>query len=116
MTAGTRNLLSREVLARTKRGVGIINIGRAGSVDYAALADLLRSGHVGGAILDVFSPEPLPAGSQLWSTPNLIVSPHVSSDDRDGYMLGTMNLVCRNLRRLLARRPLENIIQQDRGY
>ena len=116
LTAGTRNLLSREVLARTKRGVGIINIGRAGSVDYAALAALLRSGHVGGAILDVFSPEPLPADSPLWSTPNLIVSPHVSSDDRDGYMLGTMNLVCRNLRRLLARRPLENVIRQDRGY
>ena len=67
LTAQTRDLLSSEVLASTKPGVGIINMGRAGIIDYAALTALLANGHVSGAILDVFSPEPLPANSALWS-------------------------------------------------
>jgi phosphoglycerate dehydrogenase-like enzyme len=116
MTPATEHLLDRDVLRRTKPGVGIVNIGRARTIDYTALAALLRSGHVSGAVLDVFSPEPLPSSSELWSTPNLIISPHVSSDDRDGYMLATMDLVCGNLRRLLARRPLENVVVPARGY
>ena len=116
LTAQTRNLLDRKVLASTKAGVGIINIGRAGVIDYTALAALLTSRHVSGAILDVFSPEPLPPDSALWSTPNLIISPHVSSDDLDGYMTGTMDLVCRNLRRLMARRPLENVVDRHLEY
>ena len=116
LTAQTRNLLDRKVLASTKAGVGIINMGRAGVVDYTAMAALLTSGHVGGAILNVFSPEPLPPNSKLWSTPNLIVSPHVSSDDLDGYMTGTMNLVCRNLRRLMARRSHENVVNRHLEY
>jgi phosphoglycerate dehydrogenase-like enzyme len=69
-----------------------------------------------GAILDVFAPEPLPASSPLWSAPNLIVNPHVSSDDAARYMADTMGLVCRNVRRLLARRPLENVISAAQGY
>ena len=109
LTPDTRNLLSGKVLRKTKAGVGIVNIGRAGVIDYPALAKLLRSGHVSGAILDVFDQEPLPPTSELWATPNLIVSPHVSSDDLDGYMLATMNLVCRNLRRLISGRPFEAI-------
>ena len=116
MTPKTEHLLSRKVLEKTKRGVGIINMGRAGTVDYAALAALLRSGHVSGAVLDVHAPEPLPRSSPLWSTPNLILSPHVSSDDLDGYMLNVMNLVCRNVRRLMSDRPLENLIDRERGY
>jgi phosphoglycerate dehydrogenase-like enzyme len=116
MTTQTRNLLDREVLASTKAGVGIVNMGRAGVVDYAALAALLTQGHVSGAILDVFSPEPLAPDAELWSTRNLIISPHVSSDDRDGYMTGTMNLVCENLRRLIARRPLKNVVDTRLEY
>ena len=116
LTAQTRNLIDGKVLASTKAGVGIINVGRAGVIDYPALAKLLTSGHVSGAILDVFAPEPLPADSPLWSTPNLIISPHVSSDDLDGYMTGTMNLVCQNLRRLAARRPLKNVVSRDFEY
>lgn len=116
LTAQTRNLLSARVLAATKPGVGIINMGRAAVIDYAALTALLESGHVSGAILDVFSPEPLPPDSALWAARNLIITPHVSSDDLDGYMTGTMNLVCQNLRRLIARRPLKNVVSSSREY
>ena len=85
-------------------------------LDDVALAERLRDGRIGGAILDVFDPEPLPAGSPLWSTPNLIVNPHCSSDDSANYMIDTMGLVCSNLRRLLAGRPLRNVVLADRGY
>jgi phosphoglycerate dehydrogenase-like enzyme len=116
LTRETRNLLSREVLEAAKPGVGLINVGRAALLDHAALVDLLTKGHVSGAVLDVFSPEPLPPDSPLWSAPNLIVSPHVSSDDADAYMAGTMDLVCSNVRRLIAGRQPENVVQAERGY
>jgi phosphoglycerate dehydrogenase-like enzyme len=116
LTHESRNLLSRDVLRKTKRGVGIVNIGRAGLVDYAALATLLRRGHVSGAILDVFSPEPLPKSSKLWSTPNVILTPHVSSDDLEGYMHNVMDVACENIRRLLSRRPFTNVVDRESGY
>jgi phosphoglycerate dehydrogenase-like enzyme len=116
LTAETRNLISRDVLEAAKPGVGLINIGRAALLDHDALVDLLKRGHVSGAVLDVFSPEPLPPESPLWSAPNLIVSPHVSSDDAASYMSDTMDLVCRNLRHLLAGRAPENVVRAERGY
>lgn len=116
LTAETRGLLDRAALAAAKPGMGLINIGRAGLLDHDALVDLLKRGHISGAILDVFASEPLPAESPLWSAPNLIVSPHVSSDDLDGYMRETMNLVCRNLRAFLAGRRLANVVDPARGY
>jgi phosphoglycerate dehydrogenase-like enzyme len=116
LTHESRNLLSRDVLRKTKRGVGIINVGRAGIVDHDALIALLKNGHVSGAILDVFSPEPLPKSSKLWSTPNVILTPHVSSDDLEGYMHNVMDVACENIRRLLARRPLTNIVDRESGY
>ena len=116
LTAETRGLLDRAALATAKPGVGLINIGRAGILDHDALIDLLKAGHISGAILDVLPSEPLPASSPLWSTPNLIVNPHVSSDDLDGYMRETMNLVCRNVRACLAGRRLSNVVDPARGY
>ena len=116
LTPESENLLSREVLRKTKRGVGIVNVGRAAIVDYAALTALLRSGHVSGAILDVFSPEPLPKSSKLWSTPNVILTPHVSSDDLEGYMHNVMDVACENIRRMLAGRPLTNVVDRESGY
>lgn len=116
LTRETANLVDRRALSAMRHGAGVINVGRAGLLDHEALCDLLRTGHLSGAILDVFSPEPLPADSPLWSTPNLIVHPHVSSDDAERYMRETMDLVCRNLERLLARRPLANVVDAARGY
>ena len=116
LTPSTANLVDRTALMAMREGAGVINVGRAGLLDHEALCDLLRSGRLSGAILDVFAPEPLPANSPLWSTPNLIVNPHVSSDDADRYMHDTMDLVCRNLRRLLGGRPLENVVDPTRGY
>jgi phosphoglycerate dehydrogenase-like enzyme len=116
LTAESANLVDRAALQCMKPGAGLVNIGRAGILDHDALVDLLKGDHLGGAILDVLPAEPLPASSPLWSAPNLIVNPHVSSDDTDRYMLDTMNLVCRNIERLRTRRPLQNVVNPDHGY
>lgn len=116
LTPETRNFLDRRRQLLFKRGVGVINVGRAGTMDYDALVDNLRSGHIGGAIIDVFDPEPLPAESPLWSAPNLIVTPHVSADDGDSYVPMTLDLVFRNMRRYLAGEPLENAVRPELGY
>ena len=115
-TAETINLLDRRRLSLIKRGAGIANVGREPVIDYPALADLLRSGHLSGAILDVFNEEPLPASSPLWSVPNLIITPHVSADDNDSYAQLTIDLFLRNLRRYLTGEPLMNVVRPDLGY
>src|SRR4029077_7742564 len=71
LTAETRHILNAERLAKTKRGVRIINCARGGLIDEQALADAISSGHVAGAALDVFETEPLPSDSPLRKIPNL---------------------------------------------
>ena len=78
LTDQTRNILSRENLAKTRRGVRIINCARGGLVDEAALKDGLDSGHIGGAALDVFVEEPATV-SPLFGTPNFVSTPHLGA-------------------------------------
>ena len=75
-TPQTVGLFDRRRLERMKPGAGIVNVGRSSAMDYEALSDLLRAGHLSGAIIDVFDPEPLPPESPLWHVPNLVVTPH----------------------------------------
>ena len=116
LTPETRNLLDARRQALMKPGAGLVNVGRAATVDYDALVANLRSGRLSGAVLDVFDPEPLPPGSRLWSSPNLVVTPHVSADDGDSYVALTLELVFRNLERLLDGRPLVNVVRPELGY
>ncbi|MBX3554480.1 MAG: phosphoglycerate dehydrogenase, partial [Pseudolabrys sp.] len=78
MTDKTRNILSRENLQKTKKGVRIINCARGGLVDEAALAELLQSGHVAGAALDVFAVEPA-TENPLFNLPNVVCTPHLGA-------------------------------------
>ena len=78
LTDQTRNILSRDNLAKTKKGVRIINCARGGLIDEAALKELLESGHVGGAALDVFVEEPAKA-SPLFGTPGFVATPHLGA-------------------------------------
>ena len=116
MTPETGNLLDRRRLDLMKPGAGLINVGRAGVVDYEALAERLKDGHLSGVILDVFNPEPLPASSPLWKPENLIITPHVSGDDADSYVELTLDLFFQNLRRLFAGEPLRNVVRPELGY
>ena len=78
LTDQTRNILSRENLAKTKKGVRIINCARGGLIDEAALKEALDSGHVAGAALDVFVEEPA-TENPLFGTPNLVATPHLGA-------------------------------------
>ncbi|MFM9935041.1 MAG: phosphoglycerate dehydrogenase [Novosphingobium sp.] len=78
LTSETKNILSRENLAKTKKGVRIINCARGGLIDEVALKELLDSGHVAGAALDVFETEPA-KDSPLFGTPNFICTPHLGA-------------------------------------
>ncbi|WP_424178424.1 phosphoglycerate dehydrogenase [Yoonia sp. TsM2_T14_4] len=78
LTDQTRNILSRENIAKLKQGVRIINCARGGLVDEDALADALKSGHVAGAAFDVFAVEPA-TDSPLFNLPNVVVTPHLGA-------------------------------------
>ncbi|WP_288480211.1 NAD(P)-dependent oxidoreductase [uncultured Deinococcus sp.] len=88
-TPQTRGLVNAEVLAGFKAGARLSNQGRGDLVVTADLIAALRSGHLGGAVLDVTDPEPLPAGHPLWEAPNLLVTPHVASTTTDLVARGT---------------------------
>jgi len=77
-TEATKNILSRENLSKTKKGVRIINCARGGLVDESALADLIRSGHIAGAGFDVFSDEPA-TNNPLFQIPNVVCTPHLGA-------------------------------------
>jgi len=115
-TPDTRNLLSRDRLQKLKSGVGIVNIGRQSVMDYEALCDGLDSGSIGGAVLDVFDPEPIATNSRLWDTPNLIITPHVSADDGDHYVEQTLDLFFRNMERFIANEAFLNAVDPVAGY
>jgi glyoxylate/hydroxypyruvate reductase A len=85
-------------------------------LDDAALCTALAGGRLSGAILDVFDPEPLPPDSPLWDTPNVIITPHCSSDDAQAYVPKTLDLIFENLRRLLTGEDLVAAIDPRLGY
>lgn len=78
LTPETRALMDRSRLARMRPSAILVNTARGGIIDEAALAEALRAGRLGGAALDVFDSEPLPAGSPLADAPNLIATPHIA--------------------------------------
>ncbi|KIH90812.1 hypothetical protein SPBR_00881 [Sporothrix brasiliensis 5110] len=102
----TRNALSAERIKLLPAHAWVVNVGRGTSVDEAALAKALNEGRLGGAALDVFETEPLPAASELWKAKNLVVSPHAAG----GRPQGAEALIADNLRRFRAGQPLKNVI------
>lgn len=98
----TRHLITGGRLARMKRGAVLINTARGGIVDEAALAEALASGQLGGAALDVFETEPLPAGSPLARAPNLVLTPHVAGVTRESNVR-VSSLIAERVAQALAR-------------
>jgi phosphoglycerate dehydrogenase-like enzyme len=113
ISPGSRGVVSRAVLERLRPHAWIVNTGRGPVVDEAALIELLRAGRIGGAVLDVFSEEPLPDDSPLWRLPNVVVTPHISGSSG---ALEHRQLITENLRRFVAGEPLVNDVDPVRGY
>ncbi|MBI3743173.1 MAG: D-2-hydroxyacid dehydrogenase [Chloroflexi bacterium] len=115
LTNETVRLIGAAEFSAMKRGTFFINVSRGAVVDEQALIEALRSGHLGGAGLDVFENEPLPPTSPLWALPNVIVTAHNSGSIREHAKRAT-HLFCENLLRYLNERPLENEVDPQKGY
>ncbi len=86
MTRTTKGLIGRDAIARMKPGTIVLNVARGGILDEAAVADALRSGHLGGAGVDVFETEP-PTGSPLLDAPNTLLTPHLGASTAEAQIL-----------------------------
>jgi glyoxylate/hydroxypyruvate reductase len=115
LTAQTRGLIGAGELGLMRPGAVVVNISRGAVVDEDAMITALRGGRLGGAFLDVFAAEPLPAGSPLWDLPNVVISPHSASTVAGENGLIT-DLFCDNLQRWLSGRPLRNVYDRAAGY
>ena len=115
LTERTRGLFGKQQFRAMRPSARFINVGRGPSVDEAALHAALADGAIAGAALDVFETEPLPEDSPLWSTPNLLVSPHMSGDF-EGYKAVVADLFLDNLRRYLSGEPLLHVVDKVKGY
>jgi phosphoglycerate dehydrogenase-like enzyme len=114
-TDATADLLGADFFAALKPGATVVNVGRGTVIDEAALIDALSTGQVGFAALDVFTTEPLPSDSPLWSLPNVLISPHTAAlskhEDRR-----IAEVFCDNATRLLEGRSLRNVINTEEFY
>jgi phosphoglycerate dehydrogenase-like enzyme len=115
LTPETHGLLDRRRLDLLKPEAGLVNIGRSPVVDYDALRDKLAKRELAGAMLDVFDPEPLPADSPLWDTPNLVITPHITCDD-PRYVGQLFDRWFQNFERFLSGKPLRNLVNRRLGY
>jgi len=115
-TPETKNLINRKRLNLLKSSCGIVNIGRQSVMDYDALCEKLTKKELAGAVLDVFESEPIEPDSKLWDTPNLVITPHVSSDDGESYVRLTLELFVKNLELFIANKSLVNQIDKKLSY
>ncbi len=113
LTRETRHIVGRDVLYALPRGAKLVNCGRGGTVDEAALLAALRDGQIAEATIDVFEEEPLPPDNPFWGMANVLVLPHIAS-------IAVPEIAARdvvaNIRRLRAGEELLNIVDRARGY
>jgi phosphoglycerate dehydrogenase-like enzyme len=115
VTSGTRGLIDASRLARMKPEACLINVGRGPLVDEAALIQALREKTIGGAALDVFEEEPLPADSPLWNLENLLITPHTAGLTEKLWERH-YQFISENLRRYMKGEPLLSVVDKKRGY
>ena len=115
LTGDTRHMIDLSVLNAMKSTAFFINIARGDVVDEVALIHTLQHDEIAGAALDVFTEEPLPSTSPLWSMSNVIISPHISGDLPD-YFERAGRVFAENLRRYVEKRPLINALDRLKGY
>lgn len=112
-TDHTRAIVDAEMLAALPPHAVVVNAGRGRTVDEAALAEALAARRLGGAVLDVFSEEPLPASSPFWTTPNTWITSHTSAPSFPADIVGVF---VENYRRFHGGQPLLYRVDFERGY
>ena len=115
LTDATRGMFDAAAFARMKPGARFINVGRGQHVVEPDLVAALAEGRIAGAALDVFEREPLPADSELWDVPGLLISPHMSGDTV-GWRDDLAEQFCDNFDRWEAGEPLLNVVDKQLGY
>ena len=115
LTPQTLGMMGAAQFARMKRGAIVINVGRARIIDHVALGEALSSGHLGGASLDVYHQEPLPPDDPLWTTPNVILTPHTSGF-RHGHWEEVIDLFSDNLWRYQRGEAVRFKVEPELGY
>jgi glyoxylate/hydroxypyruvate reductase A len=113
LTPATRGLLGAPELAAMKPSAWLLNIARGAIVDEAALLDALQRRTIAGAVLDVFSTEPLPPRHPFWDLDNVVVTPHISGPSTPEEIAPVF---ADNLARYLAGRPLRHVVDRRRAY
>ena len=109
----TRGLVGRAELAALRPTAWLLNLARGPIVDEGALLQALRRRRLGGAVLDVFDTEPLPAAHPLWGFDNVVITPHISGPSTPREIGPIFN---DNLRRYAANRPLRHTVDRARQY
>jgi D-3-phosphoglycerate dehydrogenase len=111
----TQGLIAAPQFERMQRGALLINVARGPIVVEKDLVAALQSGHLGGAGLDVTEVEPLAVESPLWDLPNVIITPHVGAQSARRAD-ATTDLICENLQRYFAGKPLINLVDKRLGF
>jgi len=115
LTPETHAMMGEKQFAQLPKGAIVVNVGRAKIIETDALVAALKSGHLGGASLDVFPQEPLPADHPLWKAPNVILTPHTSGF-RQGHWDEVVQLFGDNIERWLRGEPLKFRVEPELGY
>ncbi len=115
-TNETKGMINKKRLDALKHTCGIVNIGRQSVMDYEYLRKKLKKNEISGAILDVFSEEPISRNSKFWDTPNLIITPHISSDSKGKYIEMVLEKFLTNLKLFIDNQDLINQVDPHLGY
>lgn len=116
-TGETRRLFDRERMLKMKPGAILMNVGRGNAVDLSALDELLRSGHLGGAAIDVTEPEPLPPEHPLWTAPHALITPHISGNTSLPLTCDIIvDIFLDNLERYSKGQALQHLVNLKIGY
>ena len=115
LTRETTGIFGKEFFATIKPGAYFISIGRGKSTDTAELIAALKDGRLAGAGLDVTDPEPLTGGHELWTLPNVIITPHIAYMTDRGFERNRL-VITENLRRYLNGERMLNVVDIQRGY
>lgn len=116
-TGETVGVLSRERIALLPQHAVVVNVGRGTAIDQEALAEALNAERIAGAALDVFVPEPLPQDHYLWTTKNLLITPHVAGNMSLGYTRDKdVDMFCEDLENFGEGRPMAHLVNRKLGY